>query len=591
MPNLKAVSFQAAVQDRYYNFITPVNEAVVGNLTPLSAYTLVPWLFRAVRLRAQGVSRMPFTLERGETDVTDAPEFASLISGMKRRLFLTEASKCLTGSAYWLKETNVYGLNLTPRFVIPGSITPYGNERDGLLYFSRSSGQVTRLEKHQVVYFWNENFTCEYLPGLGEANVALAAASMLYALDAFTAQFFNQGAVKVTVFPVPTGTQQEEVDRLQNFLRRRLTSVRNAFRMLVMRASDKLSPVVIGSDIKDTEAPELTALQRDNVAAALGVPASVIDGRSSDDSNSRSEKTAFVTDTLIPECEFIAEVANEQLFAPYGIKLVFHPERLDIMQSIQLDQITAVATAVGGPVLTQDEGRDLLGYGPLNTPAPVASTPAPKPRRVSFPTPDPASETNLTKALTDWRKATLTALKSATDLPAVPPAVPAELALAIQADLDTSRTAADVRETFERHWPRPVASPAATNHAAIKMLAAEIALARQALSEPPLTVQVNLPAQSITNQLPVAAAPTVNVLPDPALAEQLQTLFGNLTLPPAVVQVTTPAPTVSVENIVPVPSVTITNPPPASRNVALNVQRDDLGNIVGVTGLSQERAA
>lgn len=385
MPNLKAVSFQAAVQDKYYNFITPVNEAVVGNLTTLSAYGLVPWLFRAVRLRAQGVSRMPFTLEANGVDVTDSPEFENIVSGMKRRLFLTEASKTLTGAAYWIKETNQYGLNLTPRWVVPKSIQPIGNELTGLQYFNRTSGKLGRLEIDQVVYFWNENFDCEYLPGAGEASVALAAASMLYALDAFTANFFQQGAVKVTVFPVPVGTQKEEVEKFQNFLQRRLTSVRNAFKMFVIRAADKLSPIVIGSDIKDTQAPELTDIQRVNVAAALGVPQSVIEGRSSDDSNSRSEKTAFVTDTLIPECEFIAEVANDQFFKPFGVKLKFHPDRLDIMQAIQLDQITAVSTAVGGPVLTQDEGRDLLGYKPLNQPKPVSvGASSSKPKRVDL---------------------------------------------------------------------------------------------------------------------------------------------------------------------------------------------------------------
>ena len=466
---LKAVGFNAAISDRYYtNYQT--NDAVVGGLTGLRAYELVPWLYRAVTLRANNISSFPLALMKGKIDVTEDEANASLMKSIRRNLWLAEASKVVTGAGYWAIETNTAGRNITPRWLPSNNVLPRYTTSQGLTHFHFTGNYHEALTTEReipldrMVWFWEPNLQSEVQPGPAPAAVALAAASMLYALDAFTANFFNRGAVKVTVFEIPSSTSKADKDEFTNFLQRQMAGVKQAFRMLAVRGGMK--PTVIGSDVKETQAPELTALQRDNVAAALGVPASIIDGRSSDESNSRSEKLAFVVDTIIPETELLVETANEKLFSRLGLELVLHPELLEVMQQVQLDQIASITEAVGGPILTKDEGRALAGYEPLTTaqmeeltpkPAVVVAPQTQPPTSEGAPLEEAEAESEIVaKALGEWRRAALDAVRagrSAVDV-SVSAAIPYRLVRAIDQDLKQATDVGQVRAAFERHWPR-----------------------------------------------------------------------------------------------------------------------------------------
>ena len=126
--SLKAApSFAQAIQDKYYGGDV-ANAAVVAGLDQAKAYALVPWLYRAVTLRAYHVSRFPFALMTDkDKDVTKDPAYASLLAGWRTRMWLTEASKVITAAAYWGLETNAAGRNITPRFLPTKSVTPRYN--------------------------------------------------------------------------------------------------------------------------------------------------------------------------------------------------------------------------------------------------------------------------------------------------------------------------------------------------------------------------------------------------------------------------------------------------------------------------------
>jgi len=433
------------------------NQAVVGNLTANSAYKLVPWLFRAITMRARHVSRMPYALMSGETDVTDSAQYASLLKGMRKRLFCTEASICLTGAAYWLLDANARGQNISPRWVLSQTMQPVATEINGVTGFKRRiGGQQIPIDLDHLIYIWNPNFDSETNPGPGEAETALGAASMLYALDSFAANFFNRGAVKVTVFEVPLEMPTEDKAEFQNFLNRALSGVRNAFKNIAVRGGIK--PTVIGSSVKESQAPELTQLQRENVAAALEVPISIIEGRSSDDSNSRSEKLAFVTDTIIPRVEIIFEALNEQLFGKFGLELIAKPELLEVMQSAQLEQAQSLKELTGGKaIMSVNEAREIIELesvpgkdwdDELETPSEE------QPEALAENVPNAEM---MARALGQWRKAALEAIRNGqlATSPAPPiPAVGWPTYNKVHGELESAKTASDVREIFERNWPR-----------------------------------------------------------------------------------------------------------------------------------------
>ena len=66
----------------------------------------------------------------------------------------------------------------------------------------------------------------------------------------------------------------------------------------------------------------------------------------------------------MPECEFIASVVNDQLYAQTGHKLKFQPETLDVFQEDENERASSLATLVG--VLEQGEvvqaAMNILGY-------------------------------------------------------------------------------------------------------------------------------------------------------------------------------------------------------------------------------------
>jgi len=454
-------SFAQAMNDAYFATMDEagdyLNATVVAGMSALRALVTVPWLNRAVDIRASRVSSMPYALMRGDDDVTDEPEYASFMSDMRYLLYMVELSKVLLGAGYLYIDANASGRNVTLRFIRKQFITPH--VVNGVLvefWSSLMDNSVPRtIPLDRMVYFWNPNMTSDTEPGPGQAQVALGPASALYAISAYVAAFFNGGGVKVTLFGIPPQTPDAERDRFQSWLNRAVSNVRNAFKNIVVRNS--ITPTVIGSDVKETQAPELTASARQDVSVGIGVPPPIIDGLHQNKATADAVLLSFYTDTIIPEFNRLAAVLNKQLLSRWGLKLVGKPELLEVMQDAQLVKAQAVQVLVGKPVLTLDEGRALLGYDPieeedaeeLDTPA---TTPAPReaePPEEETETPEeeaPDKENageqfdKLIKALSTWRTRALASVGQ-------------PVGAWFDDELITCKTKSDVRAVFERAWP------------------------------------------------------------------------------------------------------------------------------------------
>jgi len=335
-------------------------------LSVLAAYRVVPYLYRAVDVRARSVSGMPWVLERGGADVAGDARYAGLVREMRQRLYLTESSLCLYGAAYWLKERNRAGLNVTPRWLVPGSVTPRFDVQAGLVGFDRAVGSaVQRFSVDEVVCFWLPNVAGELGPGVAPAQVALTAAQALHHLDEFVDGFFRRGAIKATLLTVEGNPPRSELDRLESWWRRMVSGVRNAWQSVAVRSTVK--PVTIGDGLSDIESRELVVQQRENVCAALGVPHSLLSADAATYATAQQDKLTFLTETVLPQARFLEEVMNAQVCEPLGVRFRFQPERLEEMQQFELQKAQAVMALVGGPVLTVDEARALLGYGPVGS--------------------------------------------------------------------------------------------------------------------------------------------------------------------------------------------------------------------------------
>lgn len=451
------------------------------------AFQTVPWLYRAATLRAATLSRMPYCVEdvaTGEELEDTDPRIVNIMRWMTRTLYLAELSRVLYGAAYFLLESNKFGLNTTPRYIPRAYVTPIVDYVDGVTGFTVSfmgTGN-TNVPLNKMVYVWEPNPASEVAPGPAPAYVALQAAGMLGALDRMATQYFAAGAVPITAVKVPPSVGTDEREKIQNWFARAWSGFRNAFKFMPVSLGTEFEQ--IGANVKDTAAPELTQTQRDNVAVALGVPPTVLDGKAANYATANSEMMGFYLHTVIPSGELIAEALNVQLFERAGLRFAFEPDDLEIMQSAQLEQAQAVQDLTGGKaVLSVNEARGILDYDPIpngDWPAePQTATPPPQfgassaagsmPMDAADMGASGGSAANMEDMAKAWLTASLDAFKGGSS-PAVGTPWDAELSGASSANM--------VKRIYAAHWPQKEQAPAESWQAqAVKELARYNALA------------------------------------------------------------------------------------------------------------------
>jgi hypothetical protein len=348
--------------------VTDIGKLLFGNeggaaVSVMDAFKAVPWLYRAILLRAGAVAGMPFSLMRGDEDVTANEEYKRLTGKIKKQLWLTEASLITSGASYLILNVNLVAEQITPRWVLPSTIMPVTDEVKGLTSFTRKVGdKEIPIPLDRIVYFWTLSLETEVGPGTCDADVALAAAGVLLNADRMIENYFKRGAIKITLLTVEGNPPKDEMDKLEQWWKRMISGIKKAYESIAIRASIK--PVIIGSDLKETDAGPLTEKKREDIATAIGVPQSLLFQSSAYASARHEDQLIFIERTVLPECDMIAETLNEQLFNREELVFAFHPERLAVMQDAQLAKSQAVMQLVGQPILEVDEGRALIGREP-----------------------------------------------------------------------------------------------------------------------------------------------------------------------------------------------------------------------------------
>lgn len=412
------------------------------------AYRFVPWFRRSCKHRANQVGRFPLSLETANgTEVSEDPQYQGVMNWTRSLLYHAEMSKVKYGAAYHLLESNRFGLNTTPRFIPTPFVTPQTNMTKGLTGFRISFIRDT-VPLDKMVYIWEPNEESEIAPGSSDGEAALKASGLLYAINEMANRYMKSGGVPITAVKVPSAVSEDERQKIGGWFERMAVGFRQAFKFLVV--SDKTEFETIGSQMKDIQATELTDSQRKEVAVALGVPPTVIDGTAANFATADAAYFSFMADTIIPEVEFLEPLLNEQLYSRLGLRLRFKPDELEIMQTSQLQQAERAQALTGGKqVISVNEARDMMGYeevpqGGWSTPTP---TPAP-----TFGASTAASAGSVAEPDEDvmkaWLDASLTAYKGGS---------PATVGAWFDNELESASSANMVKRIYAAHWPKPQA--------------------------------------------------------------------------------------------------------------------------------------
>lgn len=329
-----------------------------------NAYKHVPVMKSAIQLRANSVASFPYSVIRNGEDVTHNQDMIELMRTLRPLLKKVELNLCIYGHAYLLIEKNKYGINQRMRSLMPLTIKPIVDQTRGLIGFNRTMNEKTyEIKLDEVVYFWTDNIDAEIGHGVSDAETAMRAASTLYFLDTFLENFWKRGAIKATLLTVGGATQQAEIEKLEAWWKRFISGVKNAWQSVGIRADVK--PVVIGDTLKDTVNPDLTEQSRTDVLTALGVPHSLVLSNAATYATAQVDRLGFYENTVYPEALSICNAINDQYFSRFNIRIVPVPNKLETYQRNEIDKAQGVIQLTGSPILTVNEARDMMGYGPI----------------------------------------------------------------------------------------------------------------------------------------------------------------------------------------------------------------------------------
>ena len=337
---IKAVSNQSPA-----DFLAGEDVASPDNV--LTYYRRVPWLFRSVELRADAVSSAPFRIMRGETEIDHSATWkdtTGLLPEPSDLLWQIEAALTLWGTAYlWRERNRVKRLPL--RYIVPATVEPEIDEMAGLQGFWRTLGAGRKwATPDDLLYFWKPDPTVELgPPTISPVTAAMSAAGVLYSIDAFAAAFVNRGAIKATLLTVEGNPTEEEKKRLKSWWNRAVAGIGNAFSSNVFSAAVK--PVIVGEGLESLANTELTAVRREDIATAMGIPQTLLEstyaGGIGGGGVVTQDEKHFFDKTVRHECEFIAGVLNDQLWKPQGLRMEWLLDTLDVFQADEHERATS----------------------------------------------------------------------------------------------------------------------------------------------------------------------------------------------------------------------------------------------------------
>jgi hypothetical protein len=328
-------------------------------------YSRVAAVFSVAHKTADTVANMPFALyDSADNEYDTSDDWQNKVKFMPRPrelLKLWRMSLFFSNAAYGFMEGNRAIKNL--RYIKASSITPIVDKWEGLQGFKRRIGSESRtfsLDDRRIFWLWRLDHTTELLPSLHtEFKALMAAAGVLFYADYYVQNFFQRGGIKPTMLMVkgvPTREEREKIegiwDKLVHGWHKYLGKIFNA---------EAVEPHVIGEGIDNIKDSALHAQKLEDIAIASGMPLSLLLANSANYATAEVEYRTWFRDKIIPDCRFIEEGMNEQLFTPLGLRFKFLPNITDTGTAEEQERAGAYAALVASNI-KPSVAAQMLGY-------------------------------------------------------------------------------------------------------------------------------------------------------------------------------------------------------------------------------------
>jgi HK97 family phage portal protein len=340
------------------------DEEYAAKNTVQSYFQRVAWLHRGVALIANAVAAMPFAIMQGKQEVDVSAKWENKVGFMPNPhnlLWLLSSSLTLTNRAYLFRDNLgpvTYGL----RYIKPTGVRPKLDPLKGLIGFLRMVNGAEKLFPiEKFVYFWKPSPYTEIGPAdTSPAQAACSAAGVLMSVDDFASLYFRRGAIKATILTVSDTVSKSDRSRLKKWWDQTVAGLGNAWKGMVVNA-DAIKPVVIGEGLESLSDQTLTREKREDIATALGIPQTMLFSDASTNATAGEDVLSFLSRVVVPDCEFIQGILNEQVLEPMGLRMEFRPETLDAFQEDEAQRSSALRNLVESTVPLM-AALQILGY-------------------------------------------------------------------------------------------------------------------------------------------------------------------------------------------------------------------------------------
>jgi HK97 family phage portal protein len=332
-----------------------------------SLYKKVPYLFRLVQIRCDTLAGVPIKIYNGEEEA-EWP-YPSAIADL---IWKWEAGALLSGAAYGeiVGNESRYVKDVVYR-------NPFDMQveyRNGIIKIKQnSSGAMWENNiytgEYEMVYFAEYDPSQDLLPGISPGKAGNMDAKLLYALSKFPEMYFEGGAMPVTLLGIDS-TDKGEIDRVAKWFKNSATAIRNAFRVLGIRAGS-ITPTTLTPPLKDLAMPELNAEAKHNLSVAFGVPKTLLDSEAANYATAVEDRKSFYQETIMPRARKYESILNTQLLEREGLRIEFAFNELELFQddeSMRADLVlkyvqaglpVELALDLAGKDMT-DEQKDML---------------------------------------------------------------------------------------------------------------------------------------------------------------------------------------------------------------------------------------
>lgn len=334
-------------------------------------YKRVPTLFRAVQLRCDALASVPVNVYKGEENETAWP-FPTRLGEL---LWKWEASCLLSGAAFGEIVANKSGYKKDIRYRNPFDMTV--KYESGKYNFRQDSSGTTwnndlRAGTYEMFYLPEFDPTQDVYPGTGSAMASTVDVKLLYAISKFPEMYFEGGAMPVTLLGIDTA-DPNEIERVQSWFKRSATAIKNAFRVLGIRAGS-VKTEALTPPLKDMVFKEISDMSKSNIAVAFGIKQTMLFSEAANYATAQEDRLSFYEDTIKPRAKLFEDALNAQVLAREGLRLEFDFGEMDIFQEdegVRADLLNKLVTAglpvevalsMAGYELTEDQAAMLNAH-------------------------------------------------------------------------------------------------------------------------------------------------------------------------------------------------------------------------------------